>query len=147
MLNRPLASLTAVFAPCSPVTVTVTPGTTRPCASMTWPEIVPVVCCACAAVATNASSTACINPTQHLIASPRVCHSDRRVIEPTRWKEQGACRVREGAKAWPVMQAEDPARDLSRSFVTYHMSASPALLFRADLTVLAVTMRLTPAES
>src|SRR6185503_529131 len=101
MLNRPLVSLTAVLAPCAPVTVIVTPGTTRPCASMTWPETVPVVCCACAAAAANTSSTACINPTLHLIASLLVCHSDRHVIEPTRCKEQRACRAGNGAKDLP----------------------------------------------
>src|SRR5262249_32949448 len=46
--NRPSPSVTAVFTPCDPVAVTVTPGTARFCASTIRPAIVPVVSCAAA---------------------------------------------------------------------------------------------------
>ena len=50
-VNRPSASLTAVLAPCAPVTVTATPGSGRPCASTVRPASVPPVSCAAAAPA------------------------------------------------------------------------------------------------
>ena len=50
-VNRPSASLTAIFAPCAPVTVTATPGSGRPCASTVRPASVPPASCAAAAPA------------------------------------------------------------------------------------------------
>ena len=52
-MNLPWLSLTVVFAPCEPVAVTMAPGMVRPYASMIRPEIVPVVSCAAARIATE----------------------------------------------------------------------------------------------
>src|SRR5512140_536867 len=49
--NSPLVSVTCVCEPVLPVSVTVTPGSTPPCSSVTLPVMVPVSVCAPAAVA------------------------------------------------------------------------------------------------
>src|SRR4029079_13757903 len=50
-IKRPCPSVVVVWEPCGPVSVTVAPGTARFCASIAWPVIVPVVCCAEATLA------------------------------------------------------------------------------------------------
>src|SRR5262249_26307012 len=61
MLKRPSESEIAVFAPCGPVAVTVTPGTARPWASTMRPLRVPVVSCAIAGIAARINATAAVN--------------------------------------------------------------------------------------